>query len=136
MLAMIVLGLCLSSCSTTPKPFPKADENSSESVAPAKSNESTEKKKPFPKDFKSLKALAEKGNAKTQSNLGFMYAKGRGVEQNYATAYVWWDIAATNGHASAKKNKGIIAKAIAPDQIAKAGELVKEMVKKNPKLLK
>ena len=49
-------------------------------------------------------------------------------------AYAWYNIAAANGEAYAKKNKGIIAKKMTPDQIAKAEELSKEMVKKNPKL--
>ena len=89
MLAMIVLGLCLSSCSTTPKPFPKADENSSESVAPAKSNESTEKKKPFPKDFKSLKSLAKKKEARAQFNLGLMYNNGQGTLKDPKQAARW-----------------------------------------------
>ena len=64
-----------------------------------------------------------------------MYAEGEGVEKNYVTAYAWWNIAATNGQQNAKKGLPQVAKAMTPAQIAKAGELVKEMVKKNPKLL-
>ena len=65
-----------------------------------------------------------------------MYYRGRGVEQNYVTAYAWWNIAATNDHQNAKNNKSVAAKKMTPAQIAEAEELVKEMVKKNPKLLK
>ena len=65
-----------------------------------------------------------------------MYANGHGVGQNNVTAYAWCDIAATNGNQNAKNGKSVVAKKMTPDQIAKAGELVKEMVKKNPKLLK
>ena len=39
------------------------------------------------------------------------------------------------GIARPKINKGIIAKKMAADQIAKAEPLSKEMIKKNPKLL-
>ena len=131
-----------------------------------------EKEKPLPKDFKSLKALAENGNAiaqsnlgvvyekgkgveqdfkeafkwyqkaadqgdaKAQNNLGVMYANGQGVEQNYVTAYAWWNIAATNGNQKVKKGLSQLAKIMTPVQIYEAEELVKEMVKKNPKLLK
>ena len=35
-----------------------------------------DKDKPLPKDFKSLKVLAEKGNAKAQNSLGLMYDNG------------------------------------------------------------
>jgi hypothetical protein len=58
------------------------------------------------------------------------------MEQNYVTAYAWWNIAATNGDQNAKNGKPVVTKKMTPAQIAEAGELVKEMVKKNPKLLK
>tara|TARA_B110000495_G_scaffold131841_1_gene115059 strand:+ start:117 stop:440 length:324 start_codon:yes stop_codon:yes gene_type:complete len=64
-----------------------------------------------------------------------MYYKGQVVEQNNVTAYAWWNIAATNGEENAKNNKSIVTKKMTTAQIAKAEELVKEMVKKNPKLL-
>ena len=79
---------------------------------------------------------AEQGIADAQNNLGLMYDNGEGVLEDDVTAYAWYNIAAANGGALAKKNKGIIAKEMTPDQIAKAQELSKEMVKKNPKLLK
>jgi len=41
-----------------------------------------DKDKPLPKDIPSLKALAEKGDANAQYNLGVMYEKGQGVEQD------------------------------------------------------
>ena len=133
-----------------------------------------DKEKELPKDFKSLKALAEKGDAKAQFLLGDMYASGslgkndlvikeavkwyrKSAEQGYAraqfflgtryefgegvleddaTAYAWYKIAAANGFADAKINKSILAKELTPDQIAKAEALTKEMIKKNPKLIK
>ena len=78
---------------------------------------------------------ADQGYAKAQYNLGAMYANGQGVEQNYITAYAWWNIAATNGNQKVKKGLSQLAEKMTPAQIAEAGELVKEMVKKNPKLL-
>ena len=66
-----------------------------------------------------------------------MYVKGEGVEQNYVTAYAWASIAAANGDKTAPRFKSqFLEPKITPDQISKAGELVKEMIKKNPKLLK
>ena len=90
----------------------------------------------FKEAFKWFQKTADQGNAAAQANLGRMYANGEGVLQDYETAYAWWDIAATNGNQNAKNNKSIIAGEMTPDQITKAEELVKEMVKKNPKLLK
>jgi hypothetical protein len=48
-----------------------------------------DKDKPLPKDFKSLKALAEKGNAGAQFNLGLMYAYGTGVLEDFKEAVKW-----------------------------------------------
>ena len=65
-----------------------------------------------------------------------MYEMGKGVEQNYVTAYAWASIAATSGNNIAPKFKSeFLEPKTTPDQITKAEELVKEMVKKNPKLL-
>ena len=87
------------------------------------------------KAFKWYQKAADKGEPTAQSNLGVMYFNSEGVEQNDVTAYVWWDIAATNGDEDAKKNKGTIAKQMTAEQITKAEVLVKEMIKKNPKLI-
>jgi TPR repeat protein len=78
---------------------------------------------------------ANQGYAMAQNNLGAMYVNGKGVEQNYVTAYAWFNMAAANGEKLGEKNKGILAGKVTPEQIAKAQELSKEMVKKNPKLL-
>jgi len=78
---------------------------------------------------------ADQGYATGQSNLGVMYENGEGVPEDNVTAYAWHNIAAANGDADAKKVKAIIVKEMTPDQIAEAEELIKEMVKKNPKLL-
>ena len=78
---------------------------------------------------------AEKGHAPAQNNLGFMYDNGEGVLEDYATAYAWINIAAANGDEMAKQNKPIFAKKMTPEDISKAQELSREMVKKNPKLL-
>ena len=92
------------------------------------------------KDFKEavkwFRKAAEQGYDNAQVNLGAMYANGNGVPQDNLTAYAWWNIAHTNGQALAKKYKDIIAKLMTPDQITKAEALSKEMIKKNPKLLK
>ena len=89
-----------------------------------------------PSAFEETKAKAEAGDAKAQNSLGFIYANGKGVEQNFVTGYAWWNIAATNGDQNAKKVLPQVAKTMTPEQIAKAQELSKEMIKKNPKLLK
>ena len=93
-----------------------------------------------PKDDKEaaklIRKAAEQGEAMAQYTLGVLYAKGLGVPEDNVTAYAWVNIAAANGDAKAKKNRGSIAKEMTPDQIAKAEALAKEMIAKNPKLIK
>jgi TPR repeat protein len=47
--------------------------------------------------------LADRGDAGAQSNLGEMYANGRGVPQDYAQAVVWFRKAADQGDAGAQR---------------------------------
>ena len=52
--------------------------------------------------FAEVKAKAESGLAKAQLNLGVMYAKGEGVEQDFKEAVKWSRLAAEQGHAKAQ----------------------------------
>jgi hypothetical protein len=55
--------------------------------------------------------------------------------RDLVTAYAWYNISATNGNRIAEDGIPIITKSMTTNQIAEAVELIKEMVKKNPKLL-
>ncbi len=52
--------------------------------------------------------LAEQGNANAQYFLGVMYAKGRGVPQDYAEAVKWSRKAAEQGVANAQFSLGVM----------------------------
>ena len=92
-----------------------------------------------PQDFKEalkwFRKAAEQGNELAQYSLGMMYDNGEGVPIDRGVAYVWCSIAAAKGYTEAATWKDNTAKKMTPAQIAKAEELVKEMIKKNPKLL-
>ena len=79
---------------------------------------------------------AEQGDVDAQYNLGNMFRTGEGVLKDVVTAYTWYNIAVANGNLTAEEYKPIIEKKMTPEQIAKAEELLIEMIKKNPKLLK
>ena len=80
---------------------------------------------------------AEQRYAKAQLKFGLMYAKGEGVLQDYVTAYAWANISAANGSKTAPKFKSeVLEKIMTANQIAEGQKLSREMVKKNPKLLK
>ena len=63
---------------------------------------------------------AKQGEEKAQYNLSVGYVKGEGVPGNYVRGYAWVSIAAAQGYAEGKRNKGIIAKHMTPNQIAEA----------------
>jgi TPR repeat protein len=58
--------------------------------------------------FRSMKPLAEKGDAKAQHNLGLMYYQGQGVPQNYSEAAKWYRRAAEQGMADSQVNLGLM----------------------------
>jgi len=91
----------------------------------------------FKEAIKWYQKAADQGEANAQYSLGVIYGMSKGVEQNYVTAYAWASIAATNGNNIAPEFKSqFLETKMTPAQITQAEELVKEMVKKNPKLLK
>ena len=51
---------------------------------------------------RALRPLAERGDARAQYNLGFMYKKGQGVPQDFAEAVRWYRKAAGQGIAEAQ----------------------------------
>jgi hypothetical protein len=57
-------------------------------------------------DLQQLKTLAAQGHASAQTQLGQLYANGRGVPQDYATARGWYEKAAARGHAGAQAQLG------------------------------
>ncbi len=58
--------------------------------------------------FQEFKPLAERGDAKAQDSLGFMYEKGQGVPQDHAEAAKWYRKAAEQGFASAQNSLGVM----------------------------
>ncbi len=55
-----------------------------------------------------VKPLAEKGSAKAQNLLGYMYQAGRGVGKDYAEAMNWYRKAAEQGNPDAMFNLGVM----------------------------
>jgi uncharacterized protein len=57
--------------------------------------------------FAENKAMAEKGDAKAQSYLGWCFDTGQGVEKDYAEAVKWYRKAAEQNYAPAQSNLGV-----------------------------
>ena len=58
--------------------------------------------------FEAVKRKAEDGDAKEQSDLGWMYAHGEGVPQNNVEALKWFQKAANQGDAFAQEKLGVM----------------------------
>lgn len=69
---------------------------------------STEQAAAFPpagsKDLSTLQTQANQGVAEAQNGLGELYAKGKGMPQDYAQARAWYEKAAAQGHPHAQNN--------------------------------
>ncbi len=84
-------------------------------------------RKNYKEAVKWYRKAAEQGNAEAQNNLGLMYRKGRGVPKDYVAAYAWHSVDKSNFMGEHSRAK--IAKEMTPEQIAKAKELSKELLK-------
>lgn len=58
--------------------------------------------------FQRFLALAERGFASAQSNVGVLYRLGRGVKRDFAEAAKWFRRAADKGISSAQNNLGLL----------------------------
>jgi hypothetical protein len=69
---------------------------------------STEHAAAFPpagsKDLQTLQTQANQGIAEAQNGLGELYAKGKGMPQDYVQARAWYEKAAEQGHPHAQNN--------------------------------
>ena len=59
-------------------------------------------------EFDKTSTLAERGNARAQANLGFMYDRGEGVTQDYKQAVKWYRKSAQRGNADAQYNLALM----------------------------
>ena len=94
--------------------------------------------------FEEYAVDAEKGILFAQQNLVWHYENGEGVPRDYVAAYAWKIVSAEkaeialNEHGGLTKSpkqiiaegKALLAKKMSPEQIAKAEELSKELIKK------
>jgi len=68
-----------------------------------------------------MRLAAEQGHAKAQFNLASMYDNGKGVEQDYASAFQFYRLAAEQGHVKAQYNLAVIyylGEGVAQDDVA------------------
>ena len=74
---------------------------------------------------------AEQGDARAQTNLGFMYANGRGVLTDTKRAYMWYNLASYNGEKIGGENKEGVAKKMTLADISKAQDMSSQCLESN-----
>lgn len=62
----------------------------------------------YPRAVRKIAPAAERGDARAQAYLGFMYQYGRGVPQNYGLAVYWYTRGAQQGNATAQHLLGLM----------------------------
>ena len=70
-----------------------------------------------------LRSLAKQNHKKAQGTLGWMYEAGKGVQRDYIMAFVWYDLAVTNGHKKAHRNRYSVESKLDEDELKKAQAL-------------
>lgn len=70
-----------------------------------------------------LRSLAKQNHKKAQGTLGWMYEAGKGVRRDYIMAFVWYDLAVTNGHKKAHRNRNSAESKLDEDELKKARAL-------------
>ena len=77
------------------------------------------------------KLAAEQGLADAQNNLGYFYANGLRVTPDLTRAYMWRDIAASNGIEKAARGIATVQKDMTSANILKGQQLAPECLAKN-----
>ena len=70
-----------------------------------------------------LRPLAKQNHKKAQGTLGWMYEAGKGVGRDYIMAFVWYNLAVTNGHKKARRNRNNVESKLNEDEFKKAQAL-------------
>ena len=55
-----------------------------------------------------------------------MYHNGEGTDTDYLQAYMWFDLAAAQGHQRGEELRDLIAEKMTPGDIAKAQQMARE----------
>jgi TPR repeat protein len=81
-----------------------------------------EQNQKFNHALKIYRPLAEVGEMRAQYRLGLCYQEGQGVPQNFAKAYVWFSLAASQGDAQAKKARDNLKEKFKTEELNKLQE--------------
>jgi TPR repeat protein len=73
---------------------------------------------------------AEQGDELGQYHLGYCYAHGEGVPEDYVTAYMWLNLASAQRHPLAMREKSDLTERMTREQIAESQKMSREWLEK------
>ena len=85
--------------------------------------------------FKWSRKAAENGSRDAQYNIAIMYKKGQGVEEDQVQSYLWFSIAARNGHNNAQEYINDFNSKLPKDVLDEMTTYVENSIKMNPKYI-
>ncbi len=100
--------------------FAKADDY----LAIAKMYDDVARNRPLAAKW--YRKLADQGDKYAMYRLGEMYRDGDGVPRDYASAHMWFNLAAQSGYRYASTARDELARKMTPDQIARTQRLARD----------
>ncbi len=76
---------------------------------------------------------AEKYDLDAMTQLGFAYLLGDSVPRNFTMAYMWFNIAASNGDTNTAKQRDSVAQSMSADMVQEAQQLGTEWMTQHPR---
>lgn len=88
----------------------------------------------IPQDYKQAFDLytkaAYQGDAKGQIALGGLYKDGKGTQQDYQQAYIWYSISELYGHPNAAESRDIVKQKLSPQELVELEDKIKIIINK------
>ena len=81
-----------------------------------------------------VQRAADKGYARAQLDLGYLYEQGKGVSLNYITAYMWYHAAASGGERRAVSRMKGLSAVMTKEQISQASVAAEQLSRSMPKV--
>ncbi len=84
----------------------------------------------YNKAFELYTKAAYQGDAKGQIALGGLYKDGKGTQQDYQQAYIWYSISDAYGHPNAAASRDLVKQKFSPQELAEFQEKITILINK------
>ena len=81
-----------------------------------------------------VQMAADRGYARAQLDLGYLYEQGKGVSLNYVTAYIWYKTALSGGEERAVGRLKSLSAVMTKEQISRASAAAGQLTRSLPRV--